>query len=254
MMSLDKIDFVYEPYPIGAITNVFAGDLYEALAASFPPQELFDYKDFLGHKYSLSEVNNPDRYHHFIRSNPRWADFYRWIKREDFPYKVLGQLKNYNIDLGVTRPPQKLKGRARLWLRDLKLKPGQSPVFAPRLRTRFEFSMLPADGGCIKPHTDQPQKIVTIVVAMPQNGEWDPAYGGATEVMRPNDVTRNFNFINNQIEFEEVQTLRKFEYEPNHGVVFIKTFNSLHGVRPMKSSRPGLMRKTLTINIEQTRR
>ncbi|MFN2499551.1 MAG: 2OG-Fe(II) oxygenase [Pyrinomonadaceae bacterium] len=253
-MLLDKIDFIYEPYPIGTVTNVFQNGLYERMAQNFPPTELFEHKEFLGHKYSLSEVNNADRYHAFVRSNPLWNDFYNWIKRDDFPYEVLEKLVRHNIDLGVTRRPKALRGRARLWLRDLKLKPGMSPLFAPRLRTRFEFSMLPADGGSIKPHTDQPQKIITLVVAMPKNGEWRPEYGGGTEVMRPRDIKRNFNFMNNQLEFAEVETLRSFEYQLNQCVVFIKTFNSLHGVRPMKGSGTDLMRKTLTINIEQLRR
>jgi hypothetical protein len=33
-------------------------------------------------------------------------------------------------------------------------------------------------------------------------------------------------------------------------VVFVKTFNSWHSVRPMTGSGSALMRKTLTINIE----
>ena len=59
-----------------------------------------------------------------------------------------------------------------------------------------EFSMLPAAGGYVIPHTDERSKIVTIVVSMMQDGEWDPAYGGGTDVNRPKDITRNFNWMN----------------------------------------------------------
>jgi hypothetical protein len=33
-------------------------------------------------------------------------------------------------------------------------------------------------------------------------------------------------------------------------VIFVKTFNSWHSVRPMQGNGSGAMRKTLTINIE----
>ena len=69
--------------------------------------------------------------------------------------------------------------------------------------------------------------------------------------MRPKDIRNNYNYKNNYLEFDDVQTVSTFEYVPNNCVIFIKTFNSLHGVRPMKANDPSLMRKTLTINIER---
>ena len=120
-----------------------------------------------------------------------------------------------------------------------------------RLNARFEFSMLPAQGGFILPHTDSPQKIITLVVGILREGEWNSSFGGGTEVLRPRDTTANFNYKNKWLEFDEVETLTTFDYEPNNCVVFIKTFNSLHAVRPMTAQDPNLMRKTLTINIEQ---
>lgn len=250
-MLLDKIDFVYDPFPIGTVANVFSKSFYQEMARQFPAANLFEYKQSLGHKYSLSEVNNADHYYGFVRSHRLWNDFYNWIKRDDFAYEILDRLAERHIDLGFKRRALGLSERARLSLYSLGLRPGNFPLFVPRLRSRFEFSMLPADGGFLKPHTDSPQKVLTLVVAMPQNGEWHPQYGGATEVMRPKDIRRNFNFMNQQMEFEEVQTVRRFEYQANHCVIFIKTFNSLHGVLPMKGFDTDLMRKTLTINIEQ---
>ena len=41
-----------------------------------------------------------------------------------------------------------------------------------------------------------------------------------------------------------------FEFEPNQCVVFVKTFNSWHCVRPMQGNGSQAMRRTLTINIE----
>src|SRR5256885_897092 len=68
---------------------------------------------------------------------------------------------------------------------------GDSGSNTPVLSARFEFSMLPANGGFIRPHTDSPHKIITLVVAMLNEGEWNPEFGGGTEVLRPRDITKN---------------------------------------------------------------
>jgi hypothetical protein len=44
--------------------------------------------------------------------------------------------------------------------------------------------------------------------------------------------------------------LDTFEFTPNQVVLFVKTFNSWHSVRPMTANGSSLMRKTLTSNIE----
>jgi len=247
MLALDTLTFIYDPYPIGSAEPAFPLDVYERLCSSFPPAHLFEYQPSLGHKYSLSEVNHPEQYEGYVRSQEPWRAFHHWIKRGAFPYEVLAVLRARRIDLGITSRPLGLRERARGAVAALR---GEGRG-APRLGARFEFSMLPAAGGCIKPHTDQPRKLVTLVVGMCAAGEWDPAYGGGTDVMRPKDITRNYNFVNAQLDFDEVDVLRTFPYRPNQCVVFVKTFNSLHAVRPMRGNGGDLMRKTLTINIEE---
>jgi hypothetical protein len=117
------------------------------------------------------------------------------------------------------------------------------------LKARFEFSMMSAAGGHIHPHTDSPQKHITLVVSMVRPGEWDQAWGGGTDRMRPLDPSNNFNFLNRYLEFDQVETIGTMPYEPNQCVIFIKTFNSLHAVKPMSGPK-AVMRRTLTINIE----
>ncbi|HEY6231810.1 MAG TPA: 2OG-Fe(II) oxygenase [Pyrinomonadaceae bacterium] len=246
MFHFDDLVFDYEPYPIGVARNVFEAALYGQLVADFPPEELFEYKEVLGHKYSLSEVNHPEQYHQYVQSHETWKKLFEFIKRPEFPYEIFDTLGQHHIELGVPPASAASPGGWRGMYSALRSRPS-----SPRLNTRFEFSMLPADGGCIKPHTDAPQKIVTLVVAMLEAAEWNEAFGGGTEVMKPKDISRNYNRVNHQLEFDEVETLRTFEYQPNQCVVFIKTFNSLHGVRPMRGQGTKLMRKTLTINIEK---
>ena len=50
--------------------------------------------------------------------------------------------------------------------------------------------------------------------------------------------------------FKDMDVLDTYEFTPNQAVMFVKTFNSWHSVRPMTGQGSEAMRKTLTINIE----
>ena len=56
--------------------------------------------------------------------------------------------------------------------------------------------------------------------------------------------------VSQRAEFDEMEILETFEFLPNQIIMFIKTFNSWHSVRPMTGSGSKAMRRTLTINIE----
>jgi hypothetical protein len=252
--SLTTSRFRYEPYPVGVAKNVFAPDIYQALLDDWPPQDLFQFRPDLGRKYALSEVNNADRYHSFLGQNARWQRFYRWVKSREFLAMVLDAFTSQRVDLGLRNEPvhitnyfsplplRAIASLRRRWRRRV----GHAGV----LRSRFEFTMMPADGGNIKPHTDHWTKLVTLVLAMCRPGEWNPQWGGGTDVLRPKDRTANFNYLNRQMEFADMEVLDTFAFEPNQCVSFIKTFNSHHSVRPMTGPANAL-RRTLTVNIER---
>jgi hypothetical protein len=119
----------------------------------------------------------------------------------------------------------------------------------PYLNSRFEFSMLNGNGGYLLPHTDNPSKIITLVLTICKPGEWKPEYGGGTDINNPINEKKYFNYLNEQLKFEEVSTLKTVEFEPNQCMIFIKTFNSLHSVSPIKAPVNSL-RRSVTINIE----
>jgi hypothetical protein len=251
--NFDTPQFHYEPYPIGIIKRVFAADVYEQMLREWPPLDKFVYMERLGRKYSLSELNNATAYHEFVRTSDIWRRIRDEIKSPAFIEAVIAMLRRHHIDLG-------LSGRVRVvnspheerrlrWQNALTCLRGGVLNGVP-LKSRFEFSALPANGGNIKPHTDSPQKLITLVVSIVSNGEWHSANGGGTAVLKARETADQFNFINRQLEFEEVDHLFSFPFEPNQCVVFVKTFNSLHAVYPMTATGTGLMRKTLTINIE----
>jgi hypothetical protein len=248
VLSYDQLQFRYEPYPIGIARPAIAEDLYRELVISYPPQELFAYLPKVGHKYSLSEKSHGEAYTTFIESHAAWRELHAWIKSDRFIPAVMEALKAHHIELG-----HKHLSEGKRALKTVKnLARGRRRPLPPRLSTRFEFSMLPADGGYIMPHTDSPSKIVTLIVSMAGDEEWNAAFGGGTDVNRPKDVRLAFNRMNAQAGFDDVEVLDTFEFTPNQVVVFVKTFNSWHSVRPMTGTGSPLMRKTLTINIETT--
>ena len=246
-LNYDHLTLRYEPFPIGLAKPVMEPALYDRMVAAYPPIELFQYIPKIGKKYSLSERNNPDRYRQFLHDHEIWRNFHRWIKSEDFIAGVVRALKEHHVDLGVER---RRKGFSRVTKLINNLAKGKLDAGEPGLSARFEFSMLPADGGSVIPHTDAPGKVITIVVSMVKEGEWDPAFGGGTEVNRPKDPRLSYNELNRQADFDEVERLDCFEFTPNQAVIFVKTFNSWHCVRPMTGTGSPAMRKTLTINIE----
>lgn len=223
--SLERMAMAYEPYPIGFFGEAFGEADYFELLHSWPPDHFFAYMPKLGEKYSLSERNNAVNYHWFIENTPPWARLHRYIKSAEFTGYLLKRLQDQHIALGY--------------------KPEQ-------LTTRFEFSMMGAAGGHIRPHTDLPQKVCTLVVFMAHLDEWDASYGGGTSVVRRKDAERSFNQLSEMCAFDEVECLHTFPYAANCGVVFIKTFNSWHAVFPM-TGPAHLMRRSLTINLEDPR-
>ena len=248
MLSFDQAEFRYEPFPIGLARGVLAADHYLELVAAFPDLELMKRLRGNTDKLSLSEKNHSLRYRRFVRSNPLWRDFHAYVKRHGFIGDILKMLRARHIDLKLDSAATSATGA---WARVLAaVIRGRPPYDLTRLSARFEFSIVHGDGGCLKPHTDTPKKLITLVISMIDEGEWPPEYGGGTDVNRALDVRNAYNYANRSLEFSDVEILHTYAFEPNQCVIFVKTFNSLHSVRPIHAPADAL-RKSLTINIER---
>lgn len=244
MFDYREAHFDYQPYPIGLVKNVLSADLYRRLVDAYPPKELFEFKPELGNKYSLSEVNKPSNFHDYVAKTDAWREFHAFIKGRQFVPGMLDLLKQHHIDLGLNgyRIVSGKRGRRASVLSRVRR--------IPEINARFEFSMMDAAGGYILPHTDSRNKLVTLVISMIRAGEWDPAWGGGTEIVWPVDEKRSFNWINRYMKFDEVRVLKEWTLSPNQCVLFIKTFNSWHAVSPMRGPADAPLRRTLTINVE----
>jgi len=246
MLNFDAINFDYDPYPIGMAPGALAPELYEELIDTFPDDETFVLKEFNGVKYSLSRHNNKAGYFDHLRKNAAWGRFYDYIDSERFITDTMTMLRSHNIDLALANSTW----RERAARRFKALRKGNRQPHIPRLRSRFEFSSMPVTGGNIRPHTDHPSKVVTMVIPILRQNEWNEDYGGGTSVVWPKDRTSSYNLTNAYVDFDEVDCVRTYPFEPNQCLVFVKTYNSWHAVWPMTGNDPSILRRTLTINIE----
>ncbi|NIA71508.1 hypothetical protein HBA54_23230 [Pelagibius litoralis] len=248
MLNFDDIKFDYDPYPIGRARGALAPDLYEELVDTFPDDDAFVSMDFNGVKHSLSQHNNEPGYREHLRKNAAWGRFYNYIKSESFIADTMTMLAAHHINLGLANISTRERARKRLKA----LVKGKPQPHLPRLRSKFEFSSMPVTGGSIRPHTDIPSKVVTMVIPILRKNEWNDDYGGGTSVVWPKDRTRSYNRTNAYMDFDEVDCVRTYPFEPNQCLVFVKTYNSWHAVWPMTGNDSSILRRTLTINIESS--
>ncbi|WP_193371337.1 hypothetical protein [Pelagibius marinus] len=248
LLNFENFKFDYEPYPVGIARNVFDPADYQELIDSYPDEKLFVSKDYHGVKLALSQLNNGRGYRAHLRQSPAWQRFYDYVRSDAFIEDTFEMLKAHNVDLGLDKVPFKARiaRRIKSWRR------GSPQPHYPTQKSRFEFSSMPITGGSIRPHTDALAKVVTMVIPILREGEWKEEYGGGTSVVWPKDRTRSFNLTNGYMDFDEVDCVRTYPFEPNQCLVFVKTYNSWHAVWPMTGNDPSVLRRTLTINIESS--
>lgn len=249
-LDFTNLRFRYEPFPVGVAENIIPAEIYQQMLLCWPPTELFKVMPELGNKLALSEKFHSRNYHRFVASHPVWKGFHQWIKSDDFINHVMKALEANHIDLGYRQDVSGFKRISKAIKSALRGRPSHRGA---RLTARFEFQMMPATGGHIVPHTDTAAKIVTLVLSMPEPGEWDPAWGGGTDINRHRKPQYSFNWLNRQAPFEDMDIVDTYAYRPNQGVLFVKTFNSWHSVRPMLGNDQSAMRKSLIINITRPR-
>jgi hypothetical protein len=233
MLRFDNFSFKYEPYPLGISPEFIEPAFFQELAQTFPGIELFKFHESQGRKYALSENSNAEIFYQFLKSSPPWRKLVDIIASEKFIMGCLELLKRNGIDLGYLELGESTKKYTKI-----------------PLEGTLEFSALPIRGGAVLPHTDAPKKIVSLVLSMNLPGELPPNVGGGTEVSKCRVPEKSYNYLNKQIDFSESEPVYEVNYQPNNCLLFVKTYNSLHCVRPMTGDRDDVFRKSLTINVK----
>ena len=101
--SYEHLEFRYDPYPVGLAKPLMDASFYADVVKRFPPVEIMtSHADVgrQGEKYTLSKKLTPRRYAKFVRADPVWREFHRWISSDAFVYELLEPLSSHDIDLG----------------------------------------------------------------------------------------------------------------------------------------------------------
>jgi hypothetical protein len=243
------VDVRYDPYPLAVLRPALDPELYTRLVDSFPDPSWFAVARQYPYKLALGKSNAEENYERFIASNAEWRRFREHVTSAEFVRSIVEFLKRHHIAVNVGHA---LDGRRQRLTRALgRLRQGKLPLPTGKLSARFEFSTLRADGGVVAPHTDAPQKIITMVLAMIKEGEWPESFGGALDVNRTTDPSFAFNWNNRQVPWDKIEIVDSIPFRPNQCIVFVKTHNSLHSVRKMTEVGSQALRKSVTIVIER---
>ena len=147
MLNYNRVEMRYEPYPLAVLRPALEANHYNRLAGSFPDESLFGTLPKFPYKLSLSEKWAPENYARFLRQNKEWNDFHSWVKSDDFIFKTVEFLKNNHVELPLSEAFETGSQKMKRIIKSLGR--GNLPSRGLKLRSRFEFSSLKADGGLL---------------------------------------------------------------------------------------------------------
>lgn len=255
MLNLNHLNLNYKPFPHGIFSNVFSEDIYHELVNDFPPPPNLIGRGHFGGKKVISESNLRSLYFEVISKSIVYSKLYQYVKSSDFIKDMLDILNERDIDLKNTNYRYfNFNNLSKLYwvkknLTKLKLRTLNQSYFS----ARFEFSYIALDGAeCLKPHTDSPQKLLSLVVPILSDKDVnelkDVSLG--TSIYEVINDKNYFNQKNKFLNFDDVNLIRRMPFNQNTMALIVKTFNSYHGVESNIIDSGNYYRKSLTINIE----
>lgn len=230
--TLDDSNTVFKalPFPRVFVKDFVNPAIFPSLSEQFPSTDFFRLiKDY---KYRL-QSNYPE-FKNFMATSPAWSSFLESVMSQEFVDRVQHLLLSgfkKNIFSLVSNPSwfsKDLIRRARRW----KLAgSGKIGRFDLPVRVTVEFAKV-GGGMQIEPHNDSGGKIVSFLLYLPTK-DWKPDYGGGTQFYFPKNKKFNFIFADPaRYLFEDMVVVDETRYESNNAAFFLKTANSLHGVKP----------------------
>lgn len=196
-----------------AIDGFFPHAVYQRLLETFPARHLAHPLMEVGVKYNLNESHS-NVMQAFPDTSPEWVTFYQKCKNIPSMQHILAFL-GIDVEFHLSK---------------------------------FEFSWLPADGGCVYPHPDTPRKVATLVFMFPPR-EWEKEWGGGFECYKHKTRSMKEDFSGfRETHWDNMETIETFDYVPNRVIVFHRSNCSLHGVRPCRGPRD-IYRQSVTVNF-----
>jgi hypothetical protein len=242
MINFKDSEFFYDPYPYAIIKNIFEKEIYDELKKEFPDSndEKFDTsgnskKKDMG-KFNKFQIDNfkSKNFNNVIKNRKTSKLIYNFFKSEKFINIIDEFLISNHVNI-------KLIKKQNYW----------QSFFKKNFNIYFELSSIPCDGGFIAPHTDAPRKIITCVMPIVDKEEISNLKGVGTSMLEATNIKYKYNFLNQTVPLSDTKEIKYIDFLPNQMLMFIKTYNSLHSVGPIKSTNltKSLKRKSINVSI-----
>ncbi len=253
MINLNNINFEFDPYPHGVAKDIIDETIYNELVKEFPTVDTLKRsydksKKNKFNKFSLSSNLEKKEFFTLINERKTLKKFVEYLLSYEFKKYLIEILNKNKINFGIqVQKPDfkyKLKNFIYNFLPNFLVKPLQEFVI------HVELSSIPVKNGMIKPHTDSQHKFASIVIPI-VGKDWIDNCNGGTNLLKPKNKNQTFNFINNTMNFDEVELVKSIPFDRNQFLIFLKTFNSLHSVGPMTGQDESKYRNSLTLTLEK---
>ena len=252
MLTFANAQMRYDPYPLAIINPAMDRNAYAELVDNFPHISLFGKLSKFDYKVSLSEKFNPSNYHQFIAANKPWNKFHSWVKSDDFIRQVGGFLKSRSIDLGLEDYTRSFGERVGDLVK--RLARGRLPSLGQRLEELFRVFRpqggrrrggasygRPSQDRDAGHDNDQGWRMAPPISAVDLISTVRP--------MMPINLTGRIQIV----PWDKIEVVETVPFVPNQCMIFVKTFNSLHSVKPMRGKGSEALRKSVTIVLESGR-
>ncbi len=202
------------PYPVKVFHPFLSASLFAELRDQFPPRQEMKFLGGVGHKWTINNGKGGD-WDTLVEARPVW-----------------GRLFSDGIE--------------NRELLDFAKEHFSVLVRAPWVKQKIETSLMPAEGGNITPHPDNPKKLVTLVIYLADD-DWQQEWGGQFAMVIPKvkvDPTQGYP----RVRFSDAKVFHEVPFLPNTAVFMERTPQSFHAVFPMRAPE-GRDRRTITVNF-----
>jgi len=241
MINLTDYNFKYEPYPYVILKNILNHEFYKKIIAEFPDNKEFYKSDYgkskaIGkfNKFQLDNFYSPN-FNQVINKKENIKKLYTFLNSENFINIINNFLKENYVDLAIKMQKNFIK----------------KILTKKKYKVYFELSSIPCDNGFIAAHTDSPQKIITCVMPIVDEGcEVSELENVGTTILNTDNIKYKYNFQNITVPQDQTKKIDYVDFLPNQMMLFVKTHNSLHSVGPIiTKEKKDLFRKSINICI-----
>jgi len=231
LLSKRDVNISYDPFCYFNVDDFLPKEIYDYCSNSYPGPEYYLHRN--KSKYFFDSVSDEEIFGDFCRKHPTWDNLIKHLSSDRFvkdikQFLLIG-LSQSRDDDGINLP----------------------------VTVNFQFSRM-ISGDQIYPHTDNRQKLFSLLMYFPEPG-WKKEYGGSTEFYRIKESadaekwthweTKKFNKEEDYNVFKEDMTsFYTAEYKPNNLAGFVKSHNSYHDVPPLQCPE-GMSRNCLNVNF-----